>query len=74
LTGIPIFWIWWNFIGAAITVLVALLVTQVVGRKAKEFNILGDLEIKWVSTESMVLLVFFVLIIAFSMNLDFFIR
>jgi SSS family transporter len=72
LAGIPIFWIWWNFIGAVVTVLVALLVTQLIDRKAKEFNILGDLEIKWVSMESMILLVFFVMIILFSMNLDLF--
>ncbi len=69
LTGIPIFWIWWNLIGAVITFTVAGLVTIMIKKESKTFNLLEGMEINFMKKETLILTAFFVLMILFTINL-----
>ena len=69
LAGIPIFWIWWNMIGAAITFLVAAVCNQVIKREGKVYDLLEGYQLTFIRRETLILVGFFILMLLFTLNL-----
>ncbi|MEL6864604.1 MAG: sodium transporter, partial [Bacteroidota bacterium] len=67
--GIPIFWIWWNFIGAIVTFVVAYLISLIQGDSAQVKARLELPQLEFATRENAMLVGFFLLIIVFSMSL-----
>lgn len=68
IAGIPIFWIWWNLIGAVITLSVGYGLSLVIGQKQTK-QILEIPKLSFMRMESFILVGFFVLIVLFSYTL-----
>jgi len=71
-SGAPIFWIWWNMIGAVITLTVgygASLIIPEPKRRAEKSVELDTSEMNFFTNENYLLVVYFVFIIWFSMSL-----
>ena len=62
IAGIPIFWIWWNFIGAVVTALIGLGVSRALPQKA-EREALGAGPFRFLRVETYVLSGFFLLMV-----------
>ena len=58
-----IFWFWWNFIGAAITVLVAYTTALLIKREHSDVQLLGPIKIDFKIKETYILLGYFVFIV-----------
>ncbi len=69
LAGIPIFWIWWNMIGAVVTFLVATICNVLIKRESKVYDLLEDYEITFMRKETLILVGFFILMLLFTLNL-----
>ena len=69
LTGIPIFWIWWNFIGAVVTLSLGIGLSYVMDEKPKPGIQLEKETTSFFGVETLILVGFFALIIAFSLFL-----
>jgi hypothetical protein len=67
LSAIPIFWIWWNLIGAVITLSAALLLTALIKKSPKPTLERGKFH--WFRTENFILVAFFVVMIVLCLNL-----
>jgi len=69
-SGAPIFWIWWNFIGAAITLSVGYGASLLIPAKGKKKEVqLDTSEMNFFTKENYLLVAYFVFIIWFSMSL-----
>lgn len=68
-SGLPIFWIWWNFTGAAITILLGYALSLVWSPSGKGMEALPRRFDGWWVPENGVLLVWFGLIVWFSLHL-----
>jgi len=65
LSGAPIFWMWWNFIGAVVTLLVAFLASSLLGQK--NVNALLTIpKLNFFRTESYILVGYFLFMILVS--------
>jgi SSS family transporter len=69
LAGIPIFWIWWNLIGAVITFLTAFICNLLIKKESKQYDLLSGNKISFIRTETLILVAFFFLLIIFTLNL-----
>ena len=67
ITGIPIFWIWWNFIGAAVTLIIGWAASK--GIRGESVPLLERPELNFIKNETFVLLAYFTAIIMFSLSL-----
>jgi solute carrier family 5 (sodium-dependent multivitamin transporter), member 6 len=67
-SGVPIFWIWWNLIGAVITFGTAYLLTYMIARPAKVT--LGREPLNWMRKENFILVAFFAAMILFCLSLS----
>jgi SSS family transporter len=69
LSGIPIFWIWWNFIGAAVTLTLGIVVSRLTGGSQSGKPILERPVLNFNRWEVYVLIGFFVLMILITFAL-----
>jgi hypothetical protein len=68
-SGIPIFWIWWNFIGAAVTLLVAYGLSLVLPASPSAKKVLEIPRFQFARSENYILLAFFGLLVWFCIAL-----
>lgn len=65
---IPIFWIWWNLIGAVITLILGYGLSLIIGQSTSK-QLLEIPQLKFFRMETYILIGFFLLIVLFSWNL-----
>lgn len=68
ITGAPIFWIWWNFIGFTVTIVVSRIISVLSPSHTRGHRILRT-ELKFLNRENLVLILFFILILLISFSL-----
>ncbi|MEO1049018.1 MAG: sodium:solute symporter [Bacteroidota bacterium] len=64
-----VFWFWWNAIGGIVTMAIALIVSLLIGQGQSGNSETRNDQKKWLSLENLILLVYFVVIVAFSIML-----
>ncbi|MCB0707671.1 MAG: sodium:solute symporter [Saprospiraceae bacterium] len=69
LAGIPIFWIWWNFIGTAVTLFVGYGLSLIIPPKGEIKALLETPQLKFARLENYILLAFFGFMVWFSLSL-----
>lgn len=67
---IPIFWIWWNLIGAVVTLTVALLISLIVPKPTKPFQMPEGISFSFMRKETFILSGFFLVMILISLSLN----
>ncbi len=66
-----IFWFWWNVIGAIVTIVVAIVISQIFPNGMKKPLVVSEGKLQWKTKQNMILLTYFFVIVIFSVFLPY---